>query len=466
MASIVKKKIRGQTYYYAVESKRVNGKPRIVWQKYLGKVNDIVHAVTSRGSMPEIKSARVNAFGVELALLAIAKRLGVVEIINRNAGWNSSGLSTGEYLLLSAIYFTTAPDPRLTAWYDRAILKRYFNAGSRKLTEKGFWSAAGLLTTEVLGEIQTELAQKIISEFSPGPEALVYDGLMIAPDKSRKGEAAATQVAVITTREFNIPLFYSIYKGGLPDKNAIGVIDGLVESYCSLGFSEREITVVNYTLCKSGEVLKKSTNQKKQTHSLAVLDPVDYKELLDIPPERFHVLREGSPEKVLVYRVPEKAKEKNAAILMICSEADFGHNQLDCERKLLITDNLHWGNREIHNAFSGRRKIAKAIDRMKIWPGPHSAPKGELRVMVNAFCLVLALTMQSLLRCELSRCGVAGSAPEIFKILSEIREVALTYAGGGRSGKKKHLVLAELDPIQKEIYNFLRLGQLESGVEY
>ncbi|MCD5417525.1 hypothetical protein LR021_04105 [Candidatus Bipolaricaulota bacterium] len=46
MASLTKKKINGRTYYYARECKRINGKPKIVWQKYLGRLEDIVTAVT------------------------------------------------------------------------------------------------------------------------------------------------------------------------------------------------------------------------------------------------------------------------------------------------------------------------------------------------------------------------------------------------------------------------------------
>jgi len=46
MASITKKVIRGRTYYYARECKRVDGKPKIVWQKYLGRLDSIITAVT------------------------------------------------------------------------------------------------------------------------------------------------------------------------------------------------------------------------------------------------------------------------------------------------------------------------------------------------------------------------------------------------------------------------------------
>ena len=42
MAAIIKKVKKGKPYYYAVQSKRVDGKPRIVWQKYLGTIEAII----------------------------------------------------------------------------------------------------------------------------------------------------------------------------------------------------------------------------------------------------------------------------------------------------------------------------------------------------------------------------------------------------------------------------------------
>ena len=40
MVYIAKKTKKGRTYYYAVQSARVDGNPRIVWQKYLGTLDD------------------------------------------------------------------------------------------------------------------------------------------------------------------------------------------------------------------------------------------------------------------------------------------------------------------------------------------------------------------------------------------------------------------------------------------
>jgi hypothetical protein len=50
MAPIVGKKISGKTYYYLVESARVDGKPRIVSQQYLGPADEV--AVRLAGSGP------------------------------------------------------------------------------------------------------------------------------------------------------------------------------------------------------------------------------------------------------------------------------------------------------------------------------------------------------------------------------------------------------------------------------
>ena len=79
MASIIKKTIRGRTYYYARECKRVNGKPKIVWQKYLGRLEDIITAVTERREGRLVPQAQnegiITDLGAVAALYDLACRL-------------------------------------------------------------------------------------------------------------------------------------------------------------------------------------------------------------------------------------------------------------------------------------------------------------------------------------------------------------------------------------------------------
>jgi len=57
MPSIVGKRQGNQTYYYLVESARVDGKPRIVSQQYLGSAAEVMAKLAANGGKlpPEIK---------------------------------------------------------------------------------------------------------------------------------------------------------------------------------------------------------------------------------------------------------------------------------------------------------------------------------------------------------------------------------------------------------------------------
>ena len=58
--SLHKKKVRGHSYWYARECQRVGGKPKIVWQKYLGRAEDIATACGAPSKPPAPKEEKVS----------------------------------------------------------------------------------------------------------------------------------------------------------------------------------------------------------------------------------------------------------------------------------------------------------------------------------------------------------------------------------------------------------------------
>ena len=66
MERLETKLINGQTYYYYSKWGWVDGKCRRVWQKYLGKLENIVKAVESDGPIPLY--AEVFQWGLPTAL--------------------------------------------------------------------------------------------------------------------------------------------------------------------------------------------------------------------------------------------------------------------------------------------------------------------------------------------------------------------------------------------------------------
>ncbi|MCL6638290.1 MAG: hypothetical protein K6T80_01240 [Firmicutes bacterium] len=478
MTTIIKKKIRGRYYYYAVESKRVNGKPRIVWQKYLGKVSDIVTAVSGLDRLPAPQSSRIYDFGAEAALLATGRRLGVEEIINRHVPRPGAGPGAGESLLLHSIHLFANPGVKPAQWFERTVLKRHFNFTARDFSTKRFSGLAELLTPETLENIQNDLARKIFEEFGLKPDALVYHCLKApgcAGARPGKGSPLPLFFSLLATKEFRIPLFYATHRGGEANDGETGkIVRRLLEQYRNLGFDSKEVTLVNRDPGgKPLDSLYLPAEGMAPLRYIGELFPEECEDYLKVPLERFHPLRHGQREKIKVYRTAKKGEEKSSVILVVQHEDETAAHHEGTEagvagcrslRRILSSDNIHWDNGEIYEAYFGRRELEDSLQRMAARSGALSAPKGERQAGAAAFCLVLALTLQGLLKRELQRCGVTGSNAELLKILSGMREVAVTYAiGESQLRKKEYVIMAELDHGQKKVFDCLKLQRFTAG---
>src|SRR5665811_2128201 len=85
MPSIIGKKRGNQTYYYLVESARVDGKPRIVDQQYLGSTAEVMARLTGApAGSPE--RTQHKQFGDLAGVWGILERLKVAEAIDEACG--------------------------------------------------------------------------------------------------------------------------------------------------------------------------------------------------------------------------------------------------------------------------------------------------------------------------------------------------------------------------------------------
>ncbi len=81
MAYLTRKRINGNTYYYAEESERKNGKRRRKWQKYLGTVSSIIAAVEGAPKQRP-KYAEIFQLGSPAAYMRVVEEFNMIEIIN------------------------------------------------------------------------------------------------------------------------------------------------------------------------------------------------------------------------------------------------------------------------------------------------------------------------------------------------------------------------------------------------
>src|SRR2546427_12604202 len=100
MERLEKKRIKDNTYYYYSKWGRVNGKSRRLWQKYLGKLDDILHAVEGRGPRPQC--AEVFRFVLAATLWQARQPANTIPQADRHSPKPEQGLSTAECLAQAA----------------------------------------------------------------------------------------------------------------------------------------------------------------------------------------------------------------------------------------------------------------------------------------------------------------------------------------------------------------------------
>ncbi|PYU01327.1 MAG: transposase, partial [Acidobacteria bacterium] len=111
MATIIAKQKRRKLYYYVVESARVDGKPRIVKQTYLGTAERVAALIQDRTAPLPLSVTWVD-FGLPGALWLAAQQSGVWEVLTSQWPEPRSGPSPAHYLLLAAIHRICQPGPK------------------------------------------------------------------------------------------------------------------------------------------------------------------------------------------------------------------------------------------------------------------------------------------------------------------------------------------------------------------
>lgn len=148
MASIIAKKKGNQVYYYVAESARINGKPRIVQQTYLGTAERVAALVKDRAT-PLPLSATTIDFGLPAALWLAAQQSGAWEMLTSFWPQPRSGPSTAHYLLLAAIHriCQAGPKTEVPDWYRHTILHSLWGFSPERFSSQEFWDCFDRIQT-------------------------------------------------------------------------------------------------------------------------------------------------------------------------------------------------------------------------------------------------------------------------------------------------------------------------------
>lgn len=234
MTSIIKKQKQGRAYYYAVQSKRVKGRPRIVWQKYLGSVEAIIKRCEQYAAPQPLETVLFEAGGVA-ALLGIATRLGLIDLINEIVSKRGQGPSMGHYVVLAALnrVFDPLSKSQIGDWYHNTVLQRLWGFSSELFNSQRYWDHMDKISEEAIDKIQNFLIARVKKEFKLEAQPVLYDTTNFfthidthndrntlarrGRNKQKRSDLRQVNMALLTTRDFHIPLFHKAYEGDTPD---------------------------------------------------------------------------------------------------------------------------------------------------------------------------------------------------------------------------------------------------------
>lgn len=244
IASLIAKKNANTLYYYVVESARVEGKPRIVHQTYLGTTKRVA-ALIKDSTAPVPLSATAIAFGLPGALWLAAERSGAFAALTSLWPTPRSGPSTAHYLLLAAIHRICEPSPKteVSDWYRHSILHSLWGFPPERFTSQAFWDcfdqieSAAPGAADQLQQAQTRLLGVWKDKHLISRRLLAYDTTnfhtYIASTNQRRqlahrghnkqGRQNLRQVGLsyVLDAESGLSLCHHVYPGNLADANEL-----------------------------------------------------------------------------------------------------------------------------------------------------------------------------------------------------------------------------------------------------
>lgn len=304
MPSIVGKRQGNQTYYYLVESARVEGKPRIVSQQYLGSAEEVMAKLAGQAGGEPVRSQH-KRFGDLAAVWSVLQRLDVARVIDSVVSRRTdAAASVGTYMALATANRIVDPCSKaaFADWWSTTAGPRWVKLPDAALDHRRFWDAMDVLSQADLAAIETELGRRMVTEFGLDLSGLVLDmtnfatfidsGNDRAPiaqrgkAKQKRTDLRLVGLALIVTRDGGVPIVSHPYPGDRPDVTQFPtVVENLMDRYRQLVDQVESLTLVYDAGQNSTD--NHTVVEDSQVGFVGSLPPSDRPDLLALPKARY-----------------------------------------------------------------------------------------------------------------------------------------------------------------------------------
>ena len=343
MAHFHIKKKNGRPYLYVREIARVNGKPKVVSQVYIGSPDRV--ASLAAGREGEERQLKVQEFGALWLAQQMDNDIDVASIIDDviPRTRNETGPSVGEYFLMTIWnrMVDTVSKNRTADWYEHTAIQQIRPVEIEELTSQRYWEKWDRVSEKALDEITRRFFAKLWKVESPEADCLLFGTTnyytymasntpsdLAHRGKNKDGKHHLRQVGLglMVSRDSRLPLYYRVYPDNLHDSKLFqALMDKMFEVACSLNKTKERMTVVidkvmnsqdNYAWIDEHARIHFITTYSTYFAQDLAATPLDRFEPVDTEKNR-HLEHEGYPqERIMAYRTTGEFWGKKRAVVV------------------------------------------------------------------------------------------------------------------------------------------------------
>jgi len=262
MAHFHVKTKKGRPYLYVREIARVNGKPKVISQIYIGSPEKVAGLLT--GKEANVISLKVEEFGSLWLAHQIDQDIDLCSIIDSVVprAERETGPSVGEYFLYCVLnrMVQTVSKNKLADWFRKTAIQHIRPVELDELTSKRFWEKWDRVNETDLHTIARQFFERIWQIEAPSADCMLFDTTnyytymasqteseLAQRGKNKAGKHHLRQIGLglLVARDSRLPLYYSVYPGNLHDSNHFAtVMDEMFGLVCGLNKTKERLTVV------------------------------------------------------------------------------------------------------------------------------------------------------------------------------------------------------------------------------
>jgi transposase len=336
----------GKRYWSIRKKERVNGKPTVVMNKYIGTDQQLIEKLLS-GEINRLDGIEVESysFGGIAAFLAADQELGLTSVIADVTGSLATALASLAFI--EGRSEEPVSKNGMDEWYSTSILQHLIPK-MPSLSCRSYLYHMDKLTDENVREITFRLAKRMIelghvpslvfldtTNFSTEQQPSQDDPARLLPRAGhpKSGDFQAKLVGLATAvSEQLLPVFHEVYPGNKNDAELFQeIIDSMVDCLLKLGIASEDLVFVFDKGVNSEDGWKALTG--KQVHFVSSLKRNQVQDLLARPIKSYKkLLTTEQDEEISAFRVKRTVMGIAGSVVVTYNESSRKKQTADYEK--------------------------------------------------------------------------------------------------------------------------------------